>query len=459
MASRYLLHFAHEHITFRWPEFLAITSKNSCKFNLISNVVHLQNRPYILIELRDETKEESLIKSVRESYMLKDLYELWAQSSTSVEDLAQKASVSKHFTNRNQPHQRADETFRLSCESYNRKLAQTTKVEMIKQMFFVKDFKARLNLDNPTQVYCIFEMNQRETSSSPIIGKEYYFCRHIATSNRAIIDKFALARRTFIANTSMDPMVSFIAANMAQVRPNNIVYDPFVGSGSLLVPAAYMGAYVFGSDIDWMLLHGKSKPTRHSEKKRKEGEGVRANLRQYDLENQYIDVMVSDISRQPMRPGFHVDSIITDPPYGIREAPEKIGVRKERPTAAVEPSDSKPNRVRYPTKILYQMSDLLRDLLEFSVKHLRVGGRLVFYLPVTFSNDDQKFEDFIPSHPSLKLIAYSNQTLTKKSFRLMVTMEKIDESSETLAEEATRLPQALCEMNFRGSYFNENDRE
>ena len=37
-----------------------------------------------------------------------------------------------------------------------------------------------------------------------------------------------------IANTSMDPMLSMLMANMAQVRHGSLVCDPFVGSGQSL---------------------------------------------------------------------------------------------------------------------------------------------------------------------------------------------------------------------------------
>ena len=35
-----------------------------------------------------------------------------------------------------------------------------------------------------------------------------------------------------------------------QVQRGHLVYDPFVGTGSILVAAAYYGAYTLGADID-----------------------------------------------------------------------------------------------------------------------------------------------------------------------------------------------------------------
>lgn len=60
----------------------------------------------------------------------------------------------------------------------------------------------------------------------------------------------------------MDPQLSLLMANQAKVNSGDIVLDPFVGSGSLLVAAAEFGGYVLGGDIDYMMLHAKTRPSR-----------------------------------------------------------------------------------------------------------------------------------------------------------------------------------------------------
>ena len=55
----------------------------------------------------------------------------------------------------------------------------------------------------------------------------------------------------------MDAGLSLIMANMGAVKENHLVFDPFVGTGSLLVACAHYGAYVMGTDIDYMLIHAK----------------------------------------------------------------------------------------------------------------------------------------------------------------------------------------------------------
>lgn len=64
----------------------------------------------------------------------------------------------------------------------------------------------------------------------------------------------------------MDAQLSLLMANQAQVKSGDIILDPFVGTGSLLVAAAQFGGYVFGTDIDYLMLHGRTRPSRITQK-------------------------------------------------------------------------------------------------------------------------------------------------------------------------------------------------
>jgi tRNA (guanine10-N2)-methyltransferase len=54
----------------------------------------------------------------------------------------------------------------------------------------------------------------------------------------------------FAGPTSMDPELSLIMCNMTHVKKGALAYDPFVGTGSILVAAASLGATTWGADID-----------------------------------------------------------------------------------------------------------------------------------------------------------------------------------------------------------------
>lgn len=56
---------------------------------------------------------------------------------------------------------------------------------------------------------------------------------------------------------------------------------------------------------------------------------------------------------------------------------------------------------------MYELDEVLVDLLVFAAKNLRIGGRLVFWLPTT---DSFQLTD-IPTHPCLTLLAWGEQRL------------------------------------------------
>lgn len=84
------------------------------------------------------------------------------------------------------------------------------------------------------------------------------FTLQVAEGQRELVTRLSLKNREFIANTSMDPTLSVVMSNLAQTRKADFVYDPFVGSASLLVAAAIHDAYVLGMcTVDDRMVTGK----------------------------------------------------------------------------------------------------------------------------------------------------------------------------------------------------------
>lgn len=72
-----------------------------------------------------------------------------------------------------------------------------------------------------------------------------------------------------------------------------------------------------GCDIDYMMLYGKSRPSRINQKVREKDERVISNLKQYKCDDRYIDVLVSDFSLITWRDEIVFDSIITDREFDL----------------------------------------------------------------------------------------------------------------------------------------------
>ncbi|GMH71781.1 hypothetical protein TrRE_jg1278 [Triparma retinervis] len=82
------------------------------------------------------------------------------------------------------------------------------------------------------------------------------------------------------------------------------------------------------------------------------------------------------------------------------------------------------------TKV-YEVSDVMSDLLTMAARNLRMGGRLVYLIP-TLRDFDEKVD--LPSHECLKLEWCCNQPLQLQLGRRMVVMTKVKEWKEEMME-------------------------
>lgn len=164
-------------------------------------------------------------------------------------------------------------------------------------------------------------------------------------------------------------------------------------------------------------------------------------MKQYGIDSRYLDVVVSDFSRPLWKEGLKFDAIITDPPYGIREPTEKIGIERDNYTLSEEQLVN-----HIPSKVEYDLSHMYSDLLKFAVRHLEMGRRLVCWYPLV---RPEYQEELLPSHPCLKLVANSEQVLSKLTSRRLLTYEKIQDE---IADMHVDLSAAT--INFREKYFS-----
>ena len=287
------------------------------------------------------------------SILIRGAFELWAYSKDPNNFVSQlKSSPFIH------EEKFANSSFKIQVESFNKKLQNDVKIGKIEQLNFLP-FNGPIVMKNPEFTFGLFEFygfNRQQSSEKP---EKMFFGRFLFEGQREVIATHSLKKRKFISNTSMDPAISLLMANIAKVKECDIVIDPFVGSGSLLVAAAHFGAYVIGTDIDFKLMYGLSKPSRAGCKEREQDENIESNLKQYGMQGRYIDVILSDASVPIFRPGFKLDAVICDPPYGIRESSEKVGSKN---IVTKIPDDLVPDH--YPEKIHYNLEEIIKDLNE-----------------------------------------------------------------------------------------------
>lgn len=76
----------------------------------------------------------------------------------------------------------------------------------------------------------------RYTPQTTKNGTQYvYFGREVAEGNRELVAAFDLKKRPYLGPTSMDNELALVMANMVLAGKGRLCFDPFVGTGSILV--------------------------------------------------------------------------------------------------------------------------------------------------------------------------------------------------------------------------------
>ncbi|XP_034941114.1 LOW QUALITY PROTEIN: tRNA (guanine(10)-N2)-methyltransferase homolog [Chelonus insularis] len=429
---RYLFWFAHEHIDFRLAEIESILSLFKISPSKLKTIQRPVEHPYWIVECHSE----SIVQKIASRCVsMKFCMELWAEAKNFGEF---HRALKQYPRERSNVYGSKDQSFKIIVETFCKHITQTEKVNKIESLSYLP-LEGPVNLKTPDNIFYYIEYYGIEPNNSPEKPEGLFFGRWICNGQRDLIQKLSLKTRKFIGTTSMDPQLSLLMANQAKVTNGDIIFDPFVGTGSLLVAAAQFGGYILGADIDFMMLHARTRPTRITQKTRSRDESVAANMEQYGKSSYYLDVVVSDFSKTIWKPEMRVNAIITDPPYGIREATERVGSIKSNPTIDEHHADT-----HIPSKIFYNSSHMFRDLLNFAAQHLELNGRLVCWFPVY---REHYSHNQLPTHPCLKLIANSEQILSIYASRRLLTYSKLREPQENDTVNTLNM------LDFREMYF------
>ena len=183
---------------------------------------------------------------------------------------------------------------------------------------------------------------------------------------------------------------------LAQVVEGSLVLDPFCGSASILLGCAALGAATVGIDIDEKVLRGRG-----------DGACIATNFAERGLPPPeallHGDMASADVLLPPEPGGRYerFDAIVTDPPYGLMEG---LG------------------------PYYLPLGQRLASLLRLSCRRLRLGGRLVFLLPLPAHADaDEAMPVDLPTSRCLLVERISRQRLSLRLHRLLITLVKVAE--------------------------------
>lgn len=447
---KYLVYLAQAHPEFRVAELQSLADLNNIDIEGLEN--HKLDTPYLIIDIKNGT--DTLAKKlIKRAMLARGIYELYANDDTVIEDYDSNNNENLHnkikipsCLSRLEEH--AEKTFKFDFETFQGSRDYKSQMQFINQFQYVP-LRGKISLKKPQEQFIIFE-HFNDTSTSQGIKQvllHRYFTRKIASSARdsGVLDQYDLKKRKYVGTTSFDAELSLVSVNIAQVDFGKIMYDPFVGTGSFLVTGAQFGALTFGSDIDFKPLLGKTT-------KKNIPLNIKTNFKQYNTEINYLDVLNMDFTHSCLRKDFKIDTIVCDPPYGVREGLKVLGTDrvehfKGKENVEIDGVKAYLRKEYVPTKRNYQLASILDDLLNFAYQSLEINGRLVFWMPV--ANDEDYKDARVPSHFGLELKYNCIQKFNKWSRRLLCYIKRdIDYNGETIKAGD------ILKNEFRDRYFS-----
>lgn len=430
MTKKYLVYMVQIHTNFRRAELESLADLYG--ITSIDFTKHDEKSPFFLVELEGDHQARDWIKR---SILTRGIYEYWGEGET-LESLHENVKSQPFFEQYKDDYKH--DTFRFEFESY-RGASKTSRVKQIESFAYL-DFCGKINLKAAQRTYTLIEEFKPVSENiSGTVPVRMYFGRLVQRSDRLAVEKYDLKKRPYKGTTSFEAELSLVSANIAQVKPGTIMYDPFAGTGSFLCAGGHYGALVIGSDIDGRMNRGKGA-----------AQNINTNFKHYKESNRFLDVLTMDFTHNSLRRDLVIDTILCDPPYGIRESIKVLGARDPERFAGkenIEIDGEKAflRRDYIPTKKPYALDSLLDDILQYASERLPIGGRLAFWMPTA---NDENIETIIPLHSNLELKYNCVQEFNKWSRRLLVY---INHGPDYHGE--TNHGSSRSTSNFRDRYF------
>ncbi|KAF6761256.1 RNA methylase [Ephemerocybe angulata] len=447
MTSKYLVQFAQAHNKFRIPELQSISELNGFSVRFLDDPeCNNPERPFMVLELENEEQARILAKRC---ILIKAIYDYYGHGS-SYEQLHE---ITKSNRSKWEPYV-PDTSFKFFISAYNHKIPQRRQREVI-EGFAYMDFQGEIDMKTPQMVCSCFEeyddsfKRARDRSDGDGDFRQVYFGRLLEESSaRPLVNVFDVKKRKYYGNTSMEAEVSLLMANQTMASPGKLMYDPFMGTGSMAYPIAHFGSLVFGSDIDGRQMRGKESVP-----------GVVRAAKQYGVDTRILDLATFDITHHPWRCGGLFDAIITDPPYGVRAGAKRLGRKRELSERQIELCKQHRGKPQAdggpyipPTKP-YELSHLVSDLVIFARYLLKPGGRLVFFLP-TVTDEYEEVDVYTMLCEGMEVIANSLQDFGSWGRRLITIKKTTSEAFSAPTFEARHDSEHTpAHKDFREKYF------
>ena len=254
----FLFWCAAEHQDFRVPEFESLSQLFNIPLNWVFQSV---SHPWLILDLDSvAAAQKFLSRSISSKYCVL----LWAQGESCSAFHANLKAVTFDEAS-HQTYLDREKSYKIDLESFGKTISLQERLGRIDELDYVP-FEGRVSLTNPDVMFSLIEFWGLDHNNLPPEPLQVFFGPNIGEGQRQLITQFSIKSRKFIGNTTMDPQLAFLMANLGLVDLGKLVLDPFVGTGSLLLAAAQFGGLVCGGDIDFLTLHARSRPSRVGQK-------------------------------------------------------------------------------------------------------------------------------------------------------------------------------------------------
>jgi tRNA (guanine10-N2)-dimethyltransferase len=153
----------------------------------------------------------------------------------------------------------------------------------IGELILKKKAKAKVNLKNP-----------EKTFTGILTDKKFLFGVKLAEISPTPFMDRRPKKKPFFHPSAMPAKLARCMVNLAKPKIGELVFDPFCGTGSMLIEAALIGCRVVGLDIQRRMVKGTLK-----------------NMAYFNIKPESL--ILADAKNPPIR---KVDCVVTDPPYG-----------------------------------------------------------------------------------------------------------------------------------------------
>jgi len=319
---RYLFELSKEHKTLPADEILSCMSAEKINYQIL-----VSNEDILLIESNaDIEKINHLTNRLSFTFFIN---EFMFSSNNSIVDIKEVASKNPLY-----------KTGSIAIKYKNRS-NNINSQPIVKTLAEIYTKNRKVFLENPD-----IEVRGLITDSKLYVGSK------ISEIDRSQFEDRKVQHRPFFSPISLHPKVARALVNLTSVKRNQILLDPFCGTGGILLEAGLMGIKIIGSDVEEKMI-----------------EGCKKTLDFYKIKNNKL--FCSDIGEIKNYIDT-VDAIATDLPYG--KSTTTKGEKMER--LYERAFESMSNLLKKDGKAVIGLSN--RDLIHVGQKYFKLEEKYDF---------------------------------------------------------------------------------